>query len=184
MRNSVADIENDPLLITLKGDSATEAFVPLRLKELYQDRTTKELIEGLKKELSQTLTEYHIELTQRIRLERQTETERIEKKEAQEEIGILKLSIKELETNLENLRVKYESGMKSKQTESNEFKSEAFKSKQVIDELDIVVRRREEETENLKKEVEKERKGRENMLIFLSPTLSPFLSHNEHHNFS
>lgn len=155
VRNSVAEIENDPLLITLKGDSATEAFVPLRLKELYQDRTTKDLIEGLKHELSQALTEYQIEHSQRIKLERQTELERIEKKEAQEETGILKLSIKELETNLENLRVKYESGMKNKLNENNEFKAEGFKNKQVIEELELVLKGKNLEIEKVSCEKER-----------------------------
>ena len=122
IRNSVIDIEKDPLLLTLREDSSTEAFVPLRLKELYEDRTTKDLIEGLKKELNQALTEYYIEYNQRHKLEKILENEKIEKNEAHEETGILKLSIKELEKNLENLRVKYENGIKIKQNEAKDYK--------------------------------------------------------------
>jgi len=35
--------------LKLKEDQVTEAYDPLRLKELYEDRIIKELIEGLKK---------------------------------------------------------------------------------------------------------------------------------------
>lgn len=157
IRNSSEDFQNDPLLLTLKQDPVTEAYVPLRLKELYEDRTTKELIEGLKKELSQTITEYYLEMNARLNLERNLNQERQEKKEALEEVGILKLSIKELESNLENLRVKYETGMKSKQNEILESKGENKKKKKVLEDFERLNSSMNEEISVLKTQLEKEK---------------------------
>lgn len=157
IRNSSEDFQNDPLLLTLKQDPVTEAYVPLRLKELYEDRTTKELIEGLKKELSQTITEYFLEMNARLNLEKKLNQERQEKKEALEEIGILKLSIKELESNLENLRVKYETGMKNKQNEIMESKGENKKKKRVLEDLEKVNTSMNEEISGLRNQLEREK---------------------------
>ena len=160
IRNSVIDIEKDPLLLTLREDSSTEAFVPLRLKELYEDRTTKDLIEGLKKELNQALTEYYIEYNQRHKLEKILENEKIEKNEAHEETGILKLSIKELEKNLENLRVKYENGIKIKQNEAKDYKFEYHKNKSIIDELEKQIKIKNEENSKISEIFDRERAER------------------------
>jgi chromosome segregation ATPase len=157
IRNSSEDFQNDPLLLSLKQDPVTEAYVPLRLKELYEDKMTKELIEGLKKELSQTITEYFFEMNSRLNAEKKLEQERQEKKESIEESGILKLSIKELESNLENLRVKYETGMKSKQSEILERKDESNKRKKVVEELEKVSNAKNDEIQDLKSEITKEK---------------------------
>ena len=157
IRNSSEDFQSDPLLLTLKQDAVTEAYVPLRLKELYEDKMTKELIEGLKKELNQTITEYFFEMNSRLNAEKKLEQERQEKKEAHEEVGILKLSIKELENNLENLRVKYESAMKSKQHEIHESKDESNKRKRIVEEMEKLTSIKADEIVQLRSELDKEK---------------------------
>ena len=157
IRNSSEDFQSDPLLLTLKQDVVTEAYVPLRLKELYEDKMTRELIEGLKKELNQTITEYFFEMNSRLNAEKKLDQERQEKKEANEEVGILKLSIKELENNLENLRVKYETAMKSKQHEIHESKDESNKRKKVVEEMEKLTSIKSDEINQLKSELEKEK---------------------------
>lgn len=175
IRNSAADFENDPLLITLKQDAATEAFVPLRLRELYEDRTTKELIEGLKKELNKAITECFLEQNARSRAEKQLELEKIGKKESQEQIGILKLSIKELESNLENLRVKYETGMKSKQSEIQDRRTETQKHKLVLEDLEKLNSSRTEEILSLKSQLDKSQSDQ----IRLEELISAIRNENE-----
>ncbi|CAG9318015.1 unnamed protein product [Blepharisma stoltei] len=69
LKTSYSEVHNDELLITLKEDPATEAFVPLRIKELNEDRAIKEMIEGLKKELSSCLTEIQLLKSDKSKLE-------------------------------------------------------------------------------------------------------------------
>jgi chromosome segregation ATPase len=158
IRNSAADVENDPLLATLKEDYVTEAFVPLRLKELYEDRTTKDLIEGLKKELSQSITEYQLEVTQRHKIQKQIESEKLEKSQALDHIQVLQNSLRDLENTLESTRSKYEANLKSKTLQNIDLGNTVHKNAITIKELQDKLKFASEELSSTKSELEKERK--------------------------